>query len=137
MASGSITGIPVDVAVAVSTADRGTTCHVCIANSDHGSFSPTTVQQPQQKPQQQQQEENIINPPATLKTCLLCSNDYCARHEGEQEGVCASNHVSLWKKKMTSMEEKGQQHQEAGGSSRPAERKVRVFRSLEQRPQRA
>lgn len=129
MASGSIR---VDVAAIASPKYRGTTCHVCIANPDHRSILPATVHQPEQ----QQQEENPSTSPATFKSCLLCSNDYCARHESEQEGVCDSNHVSLLMKKLAKGGEEGQHHHEAGGSSTSVERKVRVFRSLEQRPER-
>lgn len=132
MASNSNNHIPVDFAAAASTADRIMTCHICIANPDDGSILPGNVWQPHQ----QQQEKNISIPQAALKTCLLCSKDYCPRHEGDQEGVCDSNHISLWKNKKALLDD-GRQHQGVGGTSRPAGRTVRVFRSLEQRPQRA
>ncbi|MCJ1422165.1 hypothetical protein MMC29_000044 [Sticta canariensis] len=132
MASGSIAHVPVDVATATSTTYCDTTCDVCIANPNHDNSRPAIVQQLQQ----QQQEENIITSSATLKICLLCSRNYCPRHESEQEGVCSSDHVSLWKKKKSMLDEKEQQHQGEGESSRPVGRKVRVFRSSEQRPQR-
>lgn len=133
MSSGSSTHIPVEVAAGTTATDCGTKCHVCIANPNHGNTFSATVQQPQQ----QQQGQNIATSPPMLKTCLLCCNDYCALHESEQEGVCDSNHVSMWKKKMAVPEAEQNQHQGMGGNRRSVERKVRVFRSLEQRPERA
>ena len=132
MASGSITHVPVDVAAAASTTYRDTTCHVCIANPNYDNFCSAIVQQSQQ----QQEEAKVTTSSSTIQMCLLCSKDYCPRHESEQEGVCNSDHVSLWKKKKSMLAEKEQQHPGEGGSSRPVGRKVRVFRSSEQRPQR-